>query len=195
MARAANAYRRRGRHVDLDKMCLLMEVRMAPVQYPSGVPFLRRIGLSEHGVIVRRGLRYGLQDVPVLDNLAVLQAEEVRRRGAAVFGRGLQQAVRHNHVALGDSALDVEAHLRELLREAQDELDERLEAVGRLGVVLYVMRSAILLRRLGGLPIVERHVVVGEHRLLVLLGVDYEFSLVAASPRTCPRWEFSVAFR
>jgi hypothetical protein len=47
----------------------------------------------------------------VLDDLAVLQAEEVRRSGALVFGRGLQQAVRHNQVALGDSALDAEAHL------------------------------------------------------------------------------------
>src|SRR5829696_5061810 len=84
---------------------------------------------SEHGVVVRRALRYGLQDIPVLDDLAVLQAEEVRRGGAAVFGRGLYQAVRHDHVALGDGAPDLEAQLGELLHEAFYELDERLEAV------------------------------------------------------------------
>jgi hypothetical protein len=34
--------------------------------------------------------------------------------------------VRHDHVALGDDTLDVEAQLGELLYEACDELDERL---------------------------------------------------------------------
>jgi hypothetical protein len=34
-------------------------------------------GSSEHGVRVRRALRHRLQDIPVLDDLAVLQTEEV----------------------------------------------------------------------------------------------------------------------
>src|SRR5215212_5226727 len=86
-------------------------------------------GLSEHGMVVRRALRYGLQDVPVLYHLAVLQAEEIGRGGAAVFGGGLQKAVRHYHVALGDDALDLETPLGELLHEALHEVDESLEAV------------------------------------------------------------------
>src|SRR5215208_4571882 len=141
------------------------------------------MGPSEHGVIVRRALRYGLQDIPVLDDLAVLQAEEVRRGGAAVFGRSFYQAVRHNHVALGDGTPDVEAQLGELLYEALHELDERLEAVWCLGVVLDVVRSAVLFHRLGRLPVVERQIVVGEHRLLVLLGIGHGSSFVCAPPK------------
>src|SRR5215203_674354 len=80
-------------------------------------------------MVVRRALRHGLQDVPVFDHLAVFQAEEVCRGGATVFRGGLKQAMSHNHVALGDGALDLEAHLGELLHEALYELDERLEAV------------------------------------------------------------------
>src|SRR5215208_3363944 len=109
------------------RVLLAPRVRGAP-------PHRRRVPRpSEHGVVVRRALRYGLQDIPVLDDLAVLQAEEVRRCGAAVFGRSFYQAVRHNHVALGDGAPDVEAQLGELLYEALHELDERLEAVWCLG--------------------------------------------------------------
>jgi hypothetical protein len=44
-------------------------------------------------VLVRCVLRYGLNDVPVLDELAVLQAEEVHCGTAAVFGRGLKRLV------------------------------------------------------------------------------------------------------
>jgi hypothetical protein len=42
----------------------------------------RVYGLSEHRMVVRRALRHGLQDIPVFDDLAVLQAEEVRCGGA-----------------------------------------------------------------------------------------------------------------
>ena len=113
----------------------------------------------------------------MLDDLAVFQTEEVGRGGAPVFGGGLYQTVRHDYVALGDGTLDLEAHLGELLREALYELDERLEPVGGLGVVLDVVGPAVLLRRLGGLPVVERHVELGEHRLLVRLGVGHDSSL------------------
>jgi hypothetical protein len=65
----------------------------------------------------------------VLNNLALLQTEEVCRGGAPVFGRGLDQAMPHNHLALGDGALDLQAHLGEVLGEALYEVDERLEPV------------------------------------------------------------------
>src|SRR5215208_6398997 len=109
-------------------------------------------------MLVHCALRYGLQDVPVLDDLAVLQAEEVRRGGAAVFGRSLQQAVQRNQVALSDGALDVVAHLRELVYKAFYELNEGLKPVGGLGVVLDVVRSAVVLYGLGGLLLVEGRV-------------------------------------
>jgi hypothetical protein len=114
----------------------------------------------------------------VLDDLALLQAEEVSRGCTPVFWRGPKQAVGHYHVALGQGALDLETHLGELLGETLNETDERLEAVGGLGVVLDVVRTTVLLCRLGGLPLVEGHVVVGDNRLLVGLGVGHRSSLV-----------------
>ena len=36
-------------------------------------------------MIVRRALGHGLQDVPVLDDLAILQAEEISHRTASIF--------------------------------------------------------------------------------------------------------------
>src|SRR5215213_2753173 len=91
------------------------------------------LGPSEHGMVVRRALRDRLQYVPVLDDLAVLQAEEISRGGAQVFWGALEQTVGHYHVALGQGALDLQAHLGELLGETLNETDERLEAVGCLG--------------------------------------------------------------
>src|SRR5215213_4138514 len=87
------------------------------------------LGPSEHGMVVRRALRDRLHHVPVLDHLAVLQAEEVSHGGAPIFWRGLQQAVGYYHIALGQGAFDLEAHLGELLGETLNETDERLEAV------------------------------------------------------------------
>jgi hypothetical protein len=101
-------------------------------------------------VVVRCALRYGLHYIPVLDDLAVLQAEDVRYRRAAIFKWGLKQAVGHDQVALGDGALDVEAQLGELLNKALYELDESLEAIGSLGVVLYVVRAAVVLSASAG---------------------------------------------
>src|SRR5215217_8421030 len=101
---------------------------------PSGSQRLPEVpDPSEHGMVVRRALRDRLHHVPVLDHLAVLQAEEVSHGGSPIVGRGLEQAVGHYHVALSDGALDLEAHLGELLGETLNETDERLEAVGCLG--------------------------------------------------------------
>jgi hypothetical protein len=75
-------------------------------------------------VLVRCALRSGLQDVPVLDKLPVLQAKEVRCGTAVVFGRGLTQAVCHNQVALGGGAVELDAQLGELSRNALYELNE-----------------------------------------------------------------------
>jgi hypothetical protein len=67
----------------------------------------------------------------VLDELAVLQAEEVRCGTAAVFGRGLKQAVCHNQVALGSGAVELDAQLGELGRNGLCELNEAHVLLGR----------------------------------------------------------------
>ena len=84
----------------------------------------------------------------MLDDLAVIrEAEEVDRHGASLVLRvEPDQRVRHDDVAFGDDALDLDAHLRERL----DEPDERLSAIRRLRVVLDVLVSEILLHRLAG---------------------------------------------
>src|SRR5215218_4727139 len=119
---------------------------------------------SEHRVVVRRRLGDGLDHVPVLDDLApAVQAEDVGHRRAAVLRRGRDVAVGDDEVALADHALDVDVQLRELRREALDEVDEGLEAVGRLRVVLDVDGPAVLGDRLLWLLVVERGRVVGDH--------------------------------
>ena len=54
----------------------LLRTRVDKAISPPGHTALHRIAgvpsHSEHGVVVRRALRYGLQHVPVLDHLAVL---------------------------------------------------------------------------------------------------------------------------
>ena|SRR5919112_4975496 len=57
--------------------------------------------------------------------LPSFKRKKFRYGSAAVFGWRLQQAVRHDHVALGHGALDLEARLGELSREALLEPDER----------------------------------------------------------------------
>ena len=84
--------------------------------------------------------------------------------------------MRSNQVALGNGALDVEAHLEELLHQVRDELNERFKSVGGLGVVLDAVWSAILLRNLNGASVAKCLIVVGEHCLPVLLGVSRESS-------------------
>src|SRR5829696_4413923 len=86
--------------------CLLATPQYRPPEIiPERLFVVRKVcappELSEHGMVVRRALRHGLQHVPVLYYLAVLQAEEVGRGGAPVFRRGFEQAVRYDHIALG----------------------------------------------------------------------------------------------
>ena len=75
---------------------------------------------SEHRVVVGARLRERLKNVPVLDDLAVLKPEEVGGDCAGVLGRGLDQPVGDDDVALGDHTLDFDAQLGELPRECQD---------------------------------------------------------------------------
>src|SRR3954470_8348364 len=63
---------------------------------------------SEHRVVVGARLRERLENVPVFDDLAVLKPEEVGGHRAGVLGRGLDQAVGNDDVALADHMLDLD---------------------------------------------------------------------------------------
>src|SRR5579863_514098 len=65
---------------------------------------------SEHAVAVGRCLRYLLDDIPVLDDLAILEAEEVHKRSPRVFWiAGFEIDIRMgcDEIALRDDPLDV----------------------------------------------------------------------------------------
>src|SRR5688572_10396428 len=83
----------------------------------SGCSYRIAIGrsiASEHRVVVRSRLSHRLEHVPVLDHLALLEPEDVRRRGATIVRRRPDQAVRHHEIALSDHAFDVDVQLWKL---------------------------------------------------------------------------------
>src|SRR3954453_12233943 len=63
---------------------------------------------SEHRVVIGARLRERLENVPVFDDLAVLKPEEVGGHRAGILGRGLDQAVGNDDVALADHTLDLD---------------------------------------------------------------------------------------
>jgi hypothetical protein len=82
-----------------------------------------------------------LYDIPVFDDLAVFQAEEVRQstpRGARLED---EVGVRHDHVALGQDALNLQRQPRVLAAQPVDESLERLRPVGSVRIVLDIYRS------------------------------------------------------
>jgi hypothetical protein len=65
---------------------------------------------SEHAVVVGRLLRYLLDDIPVLDDLAILEAEEVHKRSSRVswiVGFEIDIRMGCDEIALRDDSLDV----------------------------------------------------------------------------------------
>jgi hypothetical protein len=62
-----------------------------------------------HWVVVGARLRERLENVPVFEDLAVLKPEEVGGHCAGVLGRGLDQPVGNDDVALADHTLDLDA--------------------------------------------------------------------------------------
>ena len=84
-------------------------------------------------MVVRAGLGERLRDVPVLDDLVVVESEDVDDDRASVPGDDGEEAVGDDDVVLGDDPADVEVELRCLRDERRDELDEPFLAVGRVG--------------------------------------------------------------
>src|SRR4030088_2705445 len=77
--------------------------------------------MSKHPVVVRRLLRDRLHDVPMLDDLAVLQPEDVDDGHAAVAGLAHAVHMQDHVVALGEGALDFALGTGELLLAHRDE--------------------------------------------------------------------------
>ena len=79
----------------------------------------------------------------MLDDLAVLQPEDIDDGHAALAGFAHAMHVQDHVVALGEGALDLALGARELLLAQSDEALQALDAVGRTGIVLDIVRSEI----------------------------------------------------
>src|SRR6185503_1075059 len=99
---------------------------------------------SEHAVVVGRLVRDRLYDVPVLDDLAALQLEDVHDGRAARARLAHRVDVEDHIVTVREHALDLAPRLRKLLLEEAEEGFEPLGPVGRSGVVLDVAVSEVL---------------------------------------------------
>ena len=85
--------------------------------------------VSEHRVVVLRGLRDRLHRVPVLDHLAVFELEQVENRKPARAGLAHRVDVHDHVVAVSEDLFDLAAALRELLLQESDESLETFGAV------------------------------------------------------------------
>jgi hypothetical protein len=94
---------------------------------------------SEHGVLVGGLFRNRLDHVPVLDDLAVLDAENIDDRLAAVVSAVRRMYMQPDEIAVGRAADDLRLRLRIVLEEAGEEGNERLLAIRNLGIVLPVL--------------------------------------------------------
>jgi len=102
------------------------------------------------------------------DLAAVVEAEDVD--AGIIFVAGpLLMAMQHDMVSLGDHALEVHALARILPGHPLEVLDERLLAIGHLGIVLSVGVCGVLLDGFSGLALVEHQVVERLDGLLVPL--------------------------
>jgi hypothetical protein len=94
--------------------------------------------LLEHSILVGGCLGDDLQDVPVLNELAVLVEPEDVDPGVVMVTRPDLVAVQHDVVALGQGALDLDALAGVLRGHSLEVVNEGLLAVANMRVVLSV---------------------------------------------------------
>src|SRR4051812_1774563 len=137
--------------------------RPAPTQETPRAP----AGL-EHSVIVLCRLGDRLNDIPVLNHLAVVQAEDVDDGKAACAGFTHRIHVHDDKIPVGEDALDLTLVVRELLFEKTDKALQTFGPVLRSGIVLPVLGSEIF-RGLVKILLVQSGVVERPYGFLVLL--------------------------
>ena len=130
---------------------------------------VRLAAASEHGVRVGRFRRHPLEDIPVLDDLAVsIETEDVDARPLTVI-RPVLLAVEHHVVPFREDPPELDTLPRVLLSHSLEVLDERFLAVRDHGIVLGVGLARVEPYRFLGPALVEHQVVEGLDRLLVTL--------------------------
>jgi len=115
----------------LVKICGLSTPQALDVALESGADMVGFVIVARspapHRRFVERRAWHRLNDVPVLDDLAVLQLEDVDDGVAAGAGLPDRVDVEDDVVAVGEHALDLAARAGELLLQ---ELEKRLEPLG-----------------------------------------------------------------
>src|SRR3984893_2824563 len=97
-----------------------MAFRATPASASSFIAVLRSL---EHRVGVGRRLRDRLDHVPVLEDLAAFQAEDVHHRLAAgIIGQAVPMTVKDDVVAVSKDTLDLAAGIRMIRHDPGNEL-------------------------------------------------------------------------
>lgn len=133
----------------------------------------------EHRIVMSRLIRDWLDDVPVLDYLAVvIESEDIDASPVCVAGPMLI-AVQDHMVALGDNPAELDVLPRILTCHTLKVGDEGFLAVSYRRIVLDVDIPNELLNSLRGSALVEHQVIEGGDRLLVLFehSVHLQFPL------------------
>src|ERR1700691_1042461 len=123
---------------------------------------------SKHCVVVRRGLRDGLDYVPVLDDLTVFKPKDVYHSFATLPRRTHPVAVHDDEISVGKNALQVHMGARIIIANPKDEFAHPIESVFDHWIVLAIILASVLCNCLSGIEFIESLFVKGERDLLVL---------------------------
>src|SRR5580692_10475202 len=122
---------------------------------------------------MRHAVRDGLNDIPVLDDLAVFEAEDVDA-GFTVLRRAIEAAhMDRNHVALDEDPTDLHPEVRITVLEAGKELAQALGPIAGSWIVLDIA-GAQMPERGGVVPAIDAALVEIKHHVPIaplLLGV------------------------
>src|SRR5271169_2029577 len=106
--------------------------------------FIEVLRSLEHRVGVGRRLRDRLDHVPVLEDLAAFQAEDVHHRlSAGIIGQAVPMTVKDNVVAVSKDTLDLVASIRMIRRDPGNELPQAFHAVFDQRIVLAIGGASV----------------------------------------------------
>src|SRR5277367_3513615 len=143
---------------------------------------------SEHRVVVRRCFRDRLDDIPVLDHLALFPPEDIDDGFAArTVRQAAPVAVEDDVITVREDALDLAMRVRMIGQNPGDELAYALHAVLDEGIMLAIPAAGIDSERVLNVAFKERLLVEGDGIGFVRFRHGRSFQGAAASSRSRPR--------
>lgn len=95
---------------------------------------------SEHRIVIGGLLGHWLHHIPMLDHATVLNSKNIDDCKPKVFWRRLAMIMNGNQVVGRDDTVDSEDPVRISFQKLLQEIDDRFAAVGKSGLVLYIVR-------------------------------------------------------